>query len=275
MTTPPEYFFIIGAMKAGTTSLYNYLAGHPELYPSPKKEPSVFRDPADEADLRARFAALFAGRRDERWCFEGSTSYTKYPSAAGVPRRLRSIVPDARFIYLVRDPAERVWSQYLHNLANGREARPLERAIREDAQYLDVSRYHQQLVQYLEIFPRERILIQVFEEMVKDPEATVRTVCEFLGVDSSYQAPTTDVAFNASGEKIAASRGLRLIRSLKLHDRVPWRLRRRLKDMGTPLPARREILTEPLKKQIVEALGDDTSRFFEILGRRVEWSSLR
>ena len=275
MTAPPEYFFIVGAMKAGTTSLYNYLANHPDLYPSPKKEPSVFRDPADAAVLRARFEALFVGRRQERWCFEGSTSYTKYPSAAGVPRRLRSVVPDARFIYLVRDPVERVWSQYLHNLANGRESRTLERAIREDAQYLDVSRYHQQLVQYLEIFPRERILIQVFEEMVKAPEATVRAVCEFLGVDSSYQAPTTDVAFNASGEKIAASRGLRLIRSLKLHDRVPWRLRRHLKQMGTPLPCRRDVLTQPLKKQIVEALGDDTQRFFEIIGRRVDWASLQ
>jgi hypothetical protein len=90
MTTPPDpqYFFIIGAMKAGTTSLYNYLADHPQLYASPKKEPRVFRDPADPGKLRGAFLALFEGRRDELWCFEGSTAYTKHPSFPGVPQSL-------------------------------------------------------------------------------------------------------------------------------------------------------------------------------------------
>src|SRR5688572_22684793 len=231
----PQYFFIIGAMKAGTTSLFKHLAGHPDLCPSSTKEPRVFRDAADPSALRSAFLKLFDGRRDERWCFEGSTAYTKYPRYAGVPERLRSVTPDARFIYLVRHPVERTWSQYVHNLAHGRETRPFAQAIEQSPQYLDISRYHLQLTQYHQVFPPERVLVQVFEEMVKDPTATVRAVCEFLGVDSSY-TPPTKAAYNKSSEKRAASRPLRIIKTLGVDEMVPWRVRQWLRAGGSPLP---------------------------------------
>src|SRR5687767_7137091 len=129
----PQYFFIIGAMKAGTTSLFKYLAGHPQLCPSSRKEPRVFRDAGDPDRQRAAMLALFDGRCDEPWCFEASTAYTKYPLFRGVPRRVQAVVPEARFVYLVRNPVERVWSQYVHNLSHGRESRPLREAIAEQS----------------------------------------------------------------------------------------------------------------------------------------------
>src|SRR5690242_15477606 len=102
----PQFFFIIGAMKAGTTSLYKHLAGHPDIYASPRKEPRIFRDAGDPERQRREFLALFEGRRNERWCFEASTAYTKYPKRSGVAERLRAIVPDARLVYLVRNPID-------------------------------------------------------------------------------------------------------------------------------------------------------------------------
>jgi hypothetical protein len=266
----PSYFFIIGAMKAGTTSLYNYLSAHPQLYASPKKEPRVFRDPASPQDLRTRFHALFEGRRDQTWCFEGSTAYTKYPAFTGVPKRIQSQAREARFVYLVRNPIDRIWSQYVHNLAQGRESRSLSDALREEPQYLNISRYHLQLTQYLQVFPRDRILVQVFEEMIRDPLVTVRAGLEFLDVDTTYTPPSADVAYNASGDKLAAPASLRLIRRSGLEDVIPWRIRHSLKVRGEALPSKQERLTPEVRAEIVRLLADDTEAFFSSAGRRVD-----
>lgn len=269
----PQYFFIIGAMKAGTTSLYNYLADHPQLYASPKKEPRVFRDPADEESLRTAFLALFEGRRDEAWCFEGSTAYTKYPHVPGVVERLHAVVPDARFVYLVRNPVERTWSHYVHNVAQGRERRTLTEALAAGRQYLDFSRYHMQLEQYCRVFPRDRILVQVFEEMTTNPEATVRAVTEFLGVDSSYRPCGKPIAHNASGRKRAAAPPLRVMRRFGVEKLVPWRVRHALKQRGTPLPDKQEVFTHEVRARVTAALQDDVDALFGLLGRRIPgWS---
>ena len=265
----PQYFFIIGAMKAGTTSLYNYLAGHPELYASPKKEPRVFRDGADTTRLRAKLGGLFRGRRDERWCFEGSTAYTKYPVFCGVPERRHSVVPEARFVYLVRNPVDRAWSHYVHNLAHGREMQSFAQALVDHPQYLDISRYNLQLAQYLKVFPQDRILVQVFEEMVADPVAAVREVSAFLGVDQSYTPPTRHVSYNASRDKRIAVGPLRVARKLGL-DRVMSRpLRYWLKTHGAPLPAKKTGLTADVRASVIAAVRDDCEAFFDVLGRRI------
>ena len=265
----PQYFFIIGAMKAGTTSLYKYLSGHPDLYPSPRKEPRIFRDPGDPASIRSAFLTLFDGRGTERWCFEASTAYTKHPMVSGVPRRIQAVAPDARFVYLVRHPIERTWSQYVHNVAHGRETLPFEQALEKRPSYLDTSRYGLQLRQYHEVFPRHRVLVQVFEEMVKDPGSTVRAVCEFLDVDTSYRPSTADIAYNASSTKRAASPSLRAVRALGIDELVPGRIWHRLKTGGAPLPAKDASLTPALRALVAESLKDDTHAFFELLGRPI------
>jgi hypothetical protein len=269
VTPKPRYFFIIGAMKAGTTSLYKYLAGHPDVYASPRKEPRVFRDPRDAAELKTEFEALFVGHRGESWCFEASTAYTKYPFVSGVPERLRSVVPDAKFVYLVRNPVERAWSQYVHNLAHGRETGLFTEVITERPEYLDISRYHLQLTQYLDVFQRDQLLVLVFEEMIRNPTATVRTVCEFLGIDATYTPPTGDVAFNASRNKLAASGPLRAIRALGLENVTPGRVLRRFKQAGTELPEMKSALSLELRSMIADSLRPDTEAFFQVLGRRV------
>jgi hypothetical protein len=269
----PQYFFIIGAMKAGTTSLFKYLAAHPALYPSPRKEPRIFRDQADPEGMRRAFHTLFEGRHDERWCFEASTAYAKYPLVVGVPKRLHMIVPEARFVYLVRNPVERAWSQYVHNVAHGRETLPFDRALVRRHEYLDISRYYMQLCQYDEVFPRDRVLVQVFEEMIEDPARTVRAVCEFLGVDASYVPPSANVAHNASSTKRAAPGPLRALASVGLDEKVPWRVRNWLRNQGASLPDKRTDLRPELRARVVESLRADTEAFFGTLGRRIPaWS---
>jgi hypothetical protein len=267
-TSAPRYFFIIGAMKAGTTSLFKYLAGHPQLCPSVRKEPKVFRDPGDPKAQRRALRELFEGRTDQPWCFEASTSYTKYPKFPGVPARLREAVPDARFIYLVRNPVERAWSHYIHNLACGSETRTFARAFQERPQDRDFSSYHLQLQQYHSVFPRETTLVLVFEEMAASPAATVRGVCEFLGVDTSY-VPSADVVYNASSAKRMASTPLRMFQRVGLDESLPWRIRQRLRDSGSPLPAKTAALTPELRSMVADTVRADIEAFLGVLGRRV------
>lgn len=269
MASGPQYFFIIGAMKAGTTSLFKYLAGHPDLCPSSRKEPRVFRNPGNPEQQRAEFLELFRERREERWCFEASTAYTKYPLFHGVPQRLCAVVPDARFVYLVRNPVERVWSQYVHNLAHGRESRSFVRALAERPDYLNTSRYYLQLTQYLDVVPRDRVLVRVFEEMVQDPAATVRAICEFLGVDATYYPTVGDVAYNASGDKRRAPRTLKMARTFGADEILPWRVRRWLRNRAEALPAKKEGLAPAVRDSLVESLRPDAEAFFDLLGRRI------
>jgi hypothetical protein len=270
---PPQYFFIIGAMKAGTTSLFKYLADHPDLCPSSRKEPKVFRDAGRPGDQLAALRALFQMRNTEPWCFEASTAYTKYPRFSGVPARIREAVPGAMFIYLVRNPVERSWSQYVHNLAHGRERLSFEEALKKRRVYLDISRYHRQLQQYYDVFPRESVLVQVFEEMIVDPAATVKTVCEFLHVDPMYRPPSKDVAFNASTNKVAASVPLKALAALGMERMLPGHIRRRLRTGGSPLPRKSAVLTPELRARVADAVRADTEAFLSSFGRPIEaWS---
>jgi hypothetical protein len=271
MSSPaePGYFFIIGAMKAGTTSLFKYLADHPDLCPSVRKEPRIFRHAGDARTQRAALTALFERRKGERWCFEASTAYTKYPLFTGVPERIHAAVPDARLVYLVRNPVERTWSQYVHNLAHGRETLPFAEAIARRPQYLNVSRYELQLQQYYRVFPRERLLVLVFEEMVTDPTSAVQQLCRFLGVDSGYVPPQRERAFNASSSKTIANAPLRVLRQFGVDRVLPGRLRERLKSTGTPLPTKAAVLSTDLRSAVVDALRDDTEAFLRSLGRDV------
>ncbi len=269
LACPQQHFFLIGAMKAGTSSMYEYLAAHPAIYAAPRKEPRLFAKPGSEASDLSACAALFAGRTSETWAFEASTAYTKYPMISGVPERIHATFPDARLIYLIRDPIERICSAYLHNLAEGRERRPLEEAVFEGSQeYLNVSRYHLQLSQYLRVFPHQQILVLLFEEFVADIEMTLGHVARFLELEPGFGTIAADRRSNETARKRAATPVLAALKRVPGYDRLPWKLRRWTSErMTRPLPAKSEILNARVRGRILEALDDDVAQLKELLGR--------
>src|SRR5262245_27376624 len=130
-------FFIIGAPKAGTTSLHHYLDGHPRIQMSSVKEPRFFSVPAsgipeppDTVNCRDEYEKLFDPAVAVRG--ESSTDYATHPRHQGAPERIRELVPDARFVYMVRDPVERSVSHYRMAAAMLGERRPLQQALGED-----------------------------------------------------------------------------------------------------------------------------------------------
>ncbi|MDA8347687.1 MAG: sulfotransferase, partial [Pseudomonadota bacterium] len=145
--------FIIGAMKSGTTSLHEYLDTHPQIAMSREKEPGYF---VEELSLRKGedwYLSLFEQDARYQYVGESSTHYTKLPLYRGVPERLFRFNPDARLIYIMRDPFDRVISHYWHavrDVHHGGELRPLLKAVQECPDYLCFSDYAMQLEPYIE-----------------------------------------------------------------------------------------------------------------------------
>src|SRR5262249_18066920 len=127
-------FLLVGTMKAGTTSLYHYVGQHPDVFVSPVKEPSFFAFEGDRVRFRGprdaeltrftsqtEYARLFQGARGESARGEASTVYPSHPRA---PERIQYPLGTPRIVVMLRDPAERAFSHFLHLRRYGRE--PLE-----------------------------------------------------------------------------------------------------------------------------------------------------
>jgi hypothetical protein len=251
-------FVIIGAMKCGTTSLHHYLAQHPEVCMPRRKETDFFIAEMNYQRGPAWYESLFT--RPAKACGEASPNYAKSWRFAGVPERMHSLLPQARLIYLVRDPVERMISQYKHLYASGWEDRPLaaamEGALGGDGRspYLNDSRYHRNLEPFLAQYPLDSVLVLAAEDLERQRLATLRRVFEFLGVDSGFQSPAFERQWHESATKFTTRRtifnlllGRKLLRYLLK--------RKRCKDCR-PLPPRCE-LDESLRGRLMERLQDD------------------
>lgn len=215
-------FFIVGAAKAGTTSLVAYMQQHPEIYFSPVKEPKYFslddnrfphRGPgADLADARVirdskAYLGLFAGADTYRARGEASVDYLYFP---GVPEKIFRAVPEARIIIVLRDPVERAYSAYMHYVRDGWETLSFEDALVQEEvrrrdnweffwHYRAVGLYADQVERYLRVFPRDQVHVVLFEDLVGDTPGAVKGLFSFLGVDDSVVPDVTE-QLNRSGQ---------------------------------------------------------------------------
>jgi hypothetical protein len=185
----PPGVYLIGAQKAGTTSLADALSMHRDVELSRPKEPHFFtRHWERRLDW---YRKCFSGDWN-KILIDASTSYSMAPTSDApesrfndVPRRILQLRPDARFLYVVRDPVERAISSYWHAVRNGDEHRPIERCMTEESTYIRASRYAFQLERYFEHFPRERFLILTSRELATDMDDVTRRCWDFLGLDGS------------------------------------------------------------------------------------------
>src|SRR5262249_16680816 len=225
-------FLVIGAMKAGTTSLWQYLRAHPQVFMPEPKELYFFSDTEryerGVAWYRAQFAGAGAGEAVA--IGEACTNYAKHPRNPGVAMRVAETLPDVRLVYLVREPLARIRSHYLHAVDRYGERRPLAVAVREDTTYLDFTRYSMQLAQYLEHFDATRVLVVVTESLRGEPESTMGRTVEFIGAAPSLGAGVAPVELNRGRDKwvdTALSARLRRVPGYQLARRfTPRRLRR-------------------------------------------------
>ena len=178
--------FLIGAMKSGTTSLHAYLGSHPEIFMCPEKEPQFFAKETVWSRGEDWYLGLFAGAEDESVIGESSTVYSRIPYFPGVPERIAKFNPEARFIYIMRDPLERTISQYWFRVRFHQERRDMLTAVREDLQLTAPSNYAMQLAPYFERFGSDRIATLTFEELSRNTSKVIADLFTWLGVDRSF-----------------------------------------------------------------------------------------
>ena len=181
---------IIGAAKSGTTTLANHLAQHPNIFLCPFKEPEFFSHDDNFARGLDWYCGLFERARDDQLCIEASTAYSRSPQHPHTARRLHLHRPDAKLIYLMRHPVERAYSHFVHRYTKELyRDRPIDRTfeehVLEDPLCLDSSDYRLQIGKVLEYFPRSQLLFLFTHELATDEAATLRKVCDFLGLPAT------------------------------------------------------------------------------------------
>ncbi len=199
MTLPT--FFIIGAAQAGTTRLYHCLDQHPQIQMSAVKEPHFFAatengipSPPGRIGSLEEYEQLFDPSFNARG--EASQSYTNFPRRKGVPERIEELMPDAKFLYLVRDPIARTVSHYRNWIAAGKERRSLRDVLSDPFfpySYLTChSLYARQLELYLRRFPEEQIMVIDQADLLADRQSMLREIFAFLAVDDSFACRQLD-----------------------------------------------------------------------------------
>ncbi|MDP9341266.1 MAG: sulfotransferase [Actinomycetota bacterium] len=263
-------FFVIGAMKAGTSSLYRYLSAHPEVFlPAETKEPAFF---ARNWRLGVNwYRSLFEEAGEAVAVGEASTSYSKFPTVTTVPERMAGLVPEARLIYLLRDPIERMKSHYVWLTVHGTETRPIDVALLEEPAYVAVSRYALQIKRFLPYYGLDRFLLITSEALRAQREATLRRVFEFLGVDPAFRVPDMEREFNRTGGRRSGGAIMRAARRLPMARRLsveaPPALRRVAAHVLTrEEPAPDTTLRPETDQELRERLSGDVRRLREYMG---------
>lgn len=223
-------FFVVGAAKSGTTSLYEYMKMHPQIYMAPIKETHHFSTDIDNSKFRPNYARslnkdlskfletdmqegifhafvkerdqydkLFKNVKDEKAIGEITNSYLYSQEAA---RNIFTRFPDAKVIMMLRNPIDRAFSHYLMDLRIGYETGDFMTALKKDMArdpkgwgisnlYVEIGMYAEQVKRFIEIFPERQRRIYLFDDFKKDAGAVVKDMFTFLGVD-----PNVDIDYS-------------------------------------------------------------------------------
>ncbi len=227
-------FFVVGAAKSGTTSIYNYIKPHPDVYLSPIKEPNFFSTDIDperfrkgykkeiEVDLKKFFEngmkeeihltfirdwddylKLFSKVKNEKAIGEFSTSYLYSKVAA---KNIKDTIPEAKIIMVLRNPIERAFSHYLMDLKIGYTNLTFKEALEKDINakekgwgisslYIELGMYYEQVKRYLEKFDSSQVKIYLFEDL-KNTDQFIKDLYKFLNLDPELYFPDTSKRYN-------------------------------------------------------------------------------
>jgi hypothetical protein len=300
MTLPN--FMIVGSAKCGTTSLYSYLNQHPQVFMSVPKEPTffgnegtsgLFNGPHDEdrafhskvITTIGDYTALYAGVKDEKAIGEASIYYMYLPKA---PEQIKNHAPQAKMFAVLRNPADRAFSAYLHTVRQGREKRSFEYALQQEPErirqnwnplwhFKAMGFYAEQVKRYYDMFGRDQVRIYLFEDLQKSPLPLIKEIFEILGVDSSFvpdmtkrfkeshvpKLPAVEMALQTAKHRMIASEP-------HMPGPLRWRMKYvkgaidRMADMNRKQPPR---IPAAIRMTLLDEYRDDILRLGDLLRR--------
>ena len=291
MTLPN--FLIVGAAKSGTSSLYEYLAQHPDIYLCPVKEPCYFSD-GNPSLVRTdqEYEALFDGRTSEKAVGEASASYLHDPEAPG---KIKALLDGVKIIIILRNPVNRAysqWGQIFYQL--GYEKLSFENALEAEAdrisqgkfgetspfyygfyRYFHAGLYHEQVKRYIDTFDRERVQVHIFEEFIKDPIKSCKEIFMFIGVDPDFR-PVTEKHNPAAAFRVGILHKLLLSPPsflVQFYQALPMRSKLFIYNMARSIFRMnlQEVSRPPMKKHVrdrlMERYRENIEQLENVLGR--------
>lgn len=266
-------FVIIGAMKCATSTLHDQLARVDGVSMSDPKEPNFFSDELVWGRGVGWYRSLFASMPSGDLKGESSTHYSKLPTYPLCIDRMWSHLPGAKIIYVMRDPVERIVSQYIHEWSQRviEDGCPLDEAIDRYPILVEYSRYAMQLEPYLRRWGMGAVLPVFFERLMNDPQAEFERVGAFLGIGSEMRWDERE-ARNVSSQRqrrgprvdaLLGNRALQVLRRRLMPERVRAKIRSRwtMKD--------RPALSEVSIRTLHERLDPDLHRLGSWIGREL------
>ncbi len=191
-------FLIIGAAKSGTTTLWEYLNRHPQIFMSALKEPEFFSSSQVYDRGIDWYKALFCDAGENQICGEASTTYSRWPHTLDSPQLIQQLGLTPQFIYIMRHPVDRAFSHYAHHMRLD-ISMTFEEALDKDSIYVDCSLYLRQIERYLRFFPKESFLFLDFDELRNEPAEALGAIQRHLSVEERDLSP--------QGESIVANPG--------------------------------------------------------------------
>ncbi|MGB5897575.1 MAG: sulfotransferase domain-containing protein [Geitlerinemataceae cyanobacterium] len=290
-------FLIIGAAKAGTTTLYEYLCRHPQIFMSTPKEPEFFARDENYARGIDWYSSLFDNAQPHQICGEASTIYTRSPQFPHTAARIAQHIPQAKLIYLMRHPVDRAYSHYVQRIKTAQNKKEklevgetFEERIERESFFIDSSNYVLQIEQYLRFFQPESFLFLLMKDVTSNSAETLKQVCRFLEIDDTIdllnpaaitanQAKTHETWFVRSrmtaplkripGVSQVASALPQNVRDLAYNflNNLPYKSKIKKKYVPTPMLAEtRQKLLETFREpnqQLAQFLDRDLSRWKE------------
>ena len=268
---------VIGAVKAGTSAIHEYLNLHPEITMSQLRELAFFTSTLNWH----KGIEWYKPHWPEKNKIMGETSpqYTYAKDWREVPERISRIIPEAKIVYMVRDPIKRMISHYLHCIRNGNERRKLQDILThekmQDVWYVQCSMYHTQISHYMNYFPRPQIYIAVLEELQAYPQYAMKDFFKFLGVDHSFFREEFFAPVNVSSRKkrkTIVGKHIDNLRSNTAFSKVPIPPSvKKLYRLMTRRSLKYPILNDEIKQKLVNCFQREADGLRKLTGKKLEF----
>jgi len=270
-------FMIIGAMKCATSTIHEQLGVHDSFFMTTPKEPCFFSNDDIFAKGIGWYADCFKAASSGQLKGESSTHYTKLPTYPKTIHRIKEFCPDAKFIYVMRHPIDRLISHYIHDWTEGIISCDIDHAVKEFENLIEYGLYHKQLLPFMKNFKRENILLLFMENLKLAPQYQLQRIFSFLEVEEKA-VWQKDLKTNISADRMRKN----VLRDYIIDNRAVKYFRRtfvaksvRTRIRGFWQMKKRPDLSSTSTKFVSEIFDKDLNRLGKEIGLNINCANFR
>lgn len=289
-------FFIVGAVKCGTTSLWEHLKGHPQIFFPTLKEPYFFQSKLPDPRITSKLAYEYIGQQEKYLkLFSSARGYAAVGEASPTylcdeeaPRKIKEASPNARIIAILRDPILRAHSHFLMHRRAGKESIPnFYDALKADlAQlgqdsryfgnrlYVEMGLYYEQTKRYIDTFGRGRVSVLLLDDLSINPSGTMNRITEHLGIEPfqtnhTWRSGSNQFKMPRPGLRSAFRVAHRVLKNEKVERVIPGFVNEWLRSSPLLYERRRPFLDAESQRLLQEIFEPDVNKLEDLLERKL------